>query len=166
MSIREVLRAPAMRVSIGVLAAAVAALGWSVVGALRVDPLPDPPPARVASLGGARGVRPPTDVQSAVENDVFSPDRSAPSAPYRMPGESAPSDTPVAEPTKPAVLGTVVATDGRSFATVQLAGQSPTLVHVGDKIGEWMVRAIERGKVVLVSSAGTRADVTVSKPGT
>jgi hypothetical protein len=155
-----------MRASISVLAAAVAVLGWSAVSAVRVDPLPDTPPPRMANLGTGRGVRPPTDVQSAVENDVFSPDRSAPSAPYRMPGENAPSDKPLVEPAKPTVLGTAVATDGRSFATVQLAGQPPTLVHVGDKIGEWMVRAIERGKVVLVSSAGTRADVTVTKPGT
>ena len=67
---------------------------------------------------------------------------------------------------KPIVLGTAVATDGRSFATVQLGDGRPTLVHVGDKIGEWVVKAIERGKIVLVSSSGSRVDVTVPKPGT
>ncbi len=30
----------------------------------------------------------------------------------------------------------------------------PTLVHVGDKIGEWVVKAIERGKVTLVNASG------------
>ena len=55
---------------------------------------------------------------------------------------------------KPIVLGTAVATDGRSFATVQLGDGRPTLVHVGGKIGEWVVKAIERGKIVLVSSSG------------
>ena len=49
------------------------------------------------------------------------------------------------EPLKPLVLGTAVATDGRSFATLQLGDGSPTLVHVGDKIGEWTVKSIQRG---------------------
>jgi hypothetical protein len=39
------------------------------------------------------------------------------------------------------------------------------LVHVGDKIGEWAVKAIGRGKVTLVSTGGARIDVTVPKPG-
>jgi hypothetical protein len=165
-SARALFRAPAMRVAAVILAGSAIALAWSVAEAFRADPLPDPPAPAVVRLGMARPLGAPTDVQAAVENDPFSPDRSAPAAPYRMPGESGPSDKPVVEPAKPAVLGTVVATDGRSFATVQLSGQTPTLVHVGDKVGDWVVRAIQRGKVVLVSSAGTRADVSVSKPGT
>jgi hypothetical protein len=82
-----------------------------------------------------------------------------------MPGESAPDNKPVVEPMKPLVLGTAVANDGRSFATLQLGDATPTLVHVGDKIGEWTVKGIERRKVVLVSTAGTRAELTVPKPG-
>jgi hypothetical protein len=163
---RELFRTPATRVAGVVLGASTLALAWSVATALRVDPLPTAPPPTVVRLGSARALGPATDVQAAVENDPFSPDRSAPSAPYRMPGESGPSAQPAVEPPKPAVLGTAVANDGRSFATVQLSGQTPTLVHVGDKIGDWVVRAIQRGKVVLVSSAGTRADVSVAKPGT
>ena len=93
-------------------------------------------------------------LQAAVENDLFASDRSAPSAPYRMPGETCRDDKPAVEPMKPIVLGTAVATDGRSFATVQLGDGRPTLVHVGDKIGEWVVKAIERGKIVLVSTGG------------
>ena len=166
MSARELFRTPAMRVASVVLGVSALVFAWTVAGALRVDPLPEPPPPAAVRLGSARALRPAADVQAAVENDPFSPDRSAPSAPYRMPGEGAASDQPVVEPPKPTVLGTAVATDGRSFATVQLSGQTPTLVHVGDKIGDWMVRAIQRGKVVLVSSAGARADVSVSKPGT
>jgi hypothetical protein len=83
-----------------------------------------------------------------------------------MPGETRPEDKPVAEPMKPIVVGTVVATDGRSFALMQLGNERPTLVHVGDKIGEWSVKAIARGKVTLVGQAtGARVDVTVPKPG-
>jgi hypothetical protein len=83
-----------------------------------------------------------------------------------MPGEARPDDKPAAEPMKPTVIGTVVATDGRSFALMQLGNERPTLVHVGDKIGEWFVKAIARGKVTLVGPAtGARVDVSVPKPG-
>ena len=160
-------RSMGVRLSLIALLASIVVFGWSVSRALREEPLPDIPPATLASLESIKGAGalPKTDIHSAVENDVFSADRTAPAAPYRMPGEHAPDDKPVAEPLKPIVLGTAVATDGRSFATVQLGDARPTLVHVGDKIGEWSVKAIVRGKVTLVSTSGARIDVTVPKPG-
>jgi hypothetical protein len=161
-------RSTGARVALAALAVGVVVTVWSLATALRTDPLPSAPAGTLASIESIkRGpVTPPADIQSAIENDLFSPDRSAPVAPYRMPGEQRPDDKPVVEPMKPTVLGTVVATDGRSFATVQLGNERPTLVHVGDKIGEWAVKAIVRGKVTLVSAAGSRVDVTVPKPGT
>ena len=156
-----------VRIALAVLLVSIVVTGWSVSQALRVEALPDVPPTTLASLESIKttSAAPAMDVQAAVENDLFSADRTAPVAPYRMPGEHAPEDKPVVEPMKPIVLGTVVATDGRSFATVQLGDARPTLVHVGDKIGEWAVKAIVRGKVTLVSTSGTRIDVTVPKPG-
>jgi len=160
--------ATGMRVAIGVLVISVALVTWTLAQALRSQPLTDTPPTTVASLemithGSAR---PPADIETAVDKDLFAADRSAPDAPYRMPGESDGKEKSTVEPMKPIVLGTAVATDGRSFATLQLGDASPTIVRVGDKIGEWVVKAIERGKIVLVSTAGTRADLTVPKPGT
>lgn len=168
MSMRETFRSPAVRASLAALVAALGLLAWTTTHAFRVEALPDAPQTMVASLDsiGRHGVRAPADVESAVEHDVFAPDRSAPGAPYRMPGEALASSAPVAESPKPAVLGTVVATDGRSFATLQLGTDQPKLAHVGDKVGDWVVRSIQRGKVVLVSTAGTRAELTVPKPGT
>jgi hypothetical protein len=165
---REWSKTPGMRIALAALAVAVVVTAWTLVHAFRAPPLPGTPPTTVASLETMnRGlVRPPADIQAAAENDLFSSDRSAPSVPYRMPGESGPDDKPTVEAQRPIVLGTAVATDGRHFATVQLGDAHPTLVHVGDKIGEWVVRSIERGKIVLVSSNGTRVDVTVPKPGT
>ena len=155
------------RIALAVLLVSIVVTGWSVAQALRVEALPDVPPTTLASLESIKtaSAAPAMDVQAAVENDLFSADRTAPAAPYRMPGEHAPEDKAVVEPMKPIVLGTVVATDGRSFATVQLGDARPTLVHVGDKIGEWAVKAIVRGKVTLVSTSGARIDVTVPKPG-
>jgi len=160
-------RSVGARVALLALLASIIVTGWSLSNALRVEALPDVPPTTLASLESIKGTGAiaAMDVQSAVENDLFSADRTAPEAPYRMPGEHAPDDKPVVEPMKPIVLGTVVATDGRSFATVQLGDARPTLVHVGDKIGEWAVKAIVRGKVTLVSTSGARIDVTVPRPG-
>jgi hypothetical protein len=168
MSKREWLRMPSMRVALGALGVAVVVNVWVLARALRVPPVPDAPTTTVASLEsiGQRSPRATTKIQSVVEDDLFSPERTAPSTPYRMPGETAVSDKPVVEPMKPTVLGTAVATDGRSFATVQLGDSHPMLVRVGGKVGEWVVKSIERGKIVLVSSSGARADLTVPKPGT
>jgi hypothetical protein len=160
-------RSHGTRAALAALALSIAVTGWTLVHAVRADALPDVPPATLVGLASiSRGVpAAPADIQAAVENDLFSLDRSAPPARYRMPGEHAADDKPDAEPMKPLVLGTVVATDGRSFATVRLGDARPTLVHVGDKIGEWTVRAIARGKITLVSAGGNRVDVTVPKPG-
>ncbi len=157
-----------MRAALIALAIAAALFFWTLVRALRADALPAPAPQATVSLQGmARGAyRKPADVQVAVENDLFSPDRSAPSTPYRMPGENAPDNKPKAEPAKPVMLGTAVASDGRNFATLKLGDASPMLVHAGDKIGEWIVRSITRGKVVLESTSGLRAELAVPKPGT
>lgn len=168
MSLRALLATPAMRVAATAFVVGVALVVWTLTLALRSEPLPDTPPTTVASLGTItnHSARPPADITTAVDKDLFAADRSAPDEPYRMPGESDGKDKPTVEPMKPVVLGTAVATDGRSFATLQLGDASPTLVHVGDKIGEWVVKAIERGRIVLVSTSGTRADLTVPKPGT
>jgi hypothetical protein len=157
-----------MRAAFFGLAVAIIVTVWTLVNALRVEAIPELSPASVASLqGAARGpARTRADIGAIVENDLFSPDRSAPAAAYRMPGEPDPNDKPAALPEKPMLLGTGVATDNRSFATVQLGAAGPTLVHVGDKIGLWVVKAIERGKIVLMTAGGTRVDVSVPKPGT
>ena len=167
MNWRSAIKMPGVRVALVVLAVAIVAVGWTLTRALRTPASGATAVLSVAALEPiTRGpVPPPADIQSAVESDLFSRDRSAPAQPYRMPGESAPDNKPVVEPMKPLVLGTAVANDGRSFATLQLGDATPTLVHVGDKIGEWTVKGIERRKVVLVSTAGNRAELTVPKPG-
>jgi len=164
---RELVKAPLMRVALGVLGVAIAVLAWTIIRAFHTEPLPPASATTVASLEtiGRGTTRRPADIQAAVDNDLFASDRSAPGSPYRMPGERESGGERAVEPLKPLVLGTAVATDGRSFATLQLGDGSPTLVHVGDKIGEWTVKSIQRGRVVLVSTSGTRADLTVPNPG-
>lgn len=168
MTMRSWSASPGMRIALGALGIATIIMVWTIVNALRVVQLPVVSVNTITSLETMShgSAQPTVDIEAAVERDVFSPERAAPSSPYRMPDEHKPDDVQAIEPEKPVVLGTAVATDGRHFATVQLGDTSPTLVHVGDRIGEWIVRAIERGKIVLVNAGGTRANVTVPKPGT
>ncbi len=164
--VRAWLKTPAMRVAIVLLLIALATVAWTLVHALRAEALPETPPSSSGAEPIKRAIPPgPADVQAAVESDLFSSDRSAPSAPYRLPGEKSPEVKQAAEPPRPVVLGTAVANDGKSFATLQVGGDRPTLVHVGDKIGEWVVKAIDRGKVTIINSSGGRADLVVPKPG-
>ena len=167
MMARGITRTSGMRAALAALVVAAAVTAWALDRAVRAPAVPDTPAQTLASLEtvARRMPRPPADIQHAVENDLFSPDRSAPDTPYRMPGEARADEAPKPEPAKPVVLGTAVATDGRNFATVQLGSDRPMLVHVGDKIGEWIVRAITRGKLTIVTSDGTRAEITVPKPG-
>src|SRR5262249_12666211 len=160
--VRSWIKAPAMRAAIVLLLVAIATVAWTLVHALRAEPLPESPPSSTGAEPIKRSVPPgPADVQAAVENDLFASDRSAPSAPYRMPDEKSPEVKQAADPPKPLVLGTGVANDGKSFATMQLGDDRPMLMRVGDKIGEWVVRAIDRGKVTIINSSGGRADLVV-----
>ena len=163
-----IVRTWGVRVASGAVGIATLLVAWAAADALRSPSLPDAPelaPVRLESLR-AGIVHPTADIDATVENDVFSARRTPSSSPYQLPGESTPADAPEVEPVKPIVLGTAVATDGRHFATVQLGDASPILVHVGDRIGDWLVRRIERGKIGLVTARGLRADVTVPTPGT
>jgi len=156
-----------LQAALAALGLSIAATAWAFVQAVRVEPIPNPPATAIASLETIRrGIkRPAPDLQAVVDNNVFSIDRSAPAAPYRMPGDPDPNARVAPQPERPILLGTAIATDTRHFATMQLRDGTTKLVRVGDRIGEWVVRAIERGKVVLVSTGGVRAEVTVTKPG-
>jgi len=57
------------------------------------------------------------------------------------------------------VLGTVVSSDGTSFAVIQLGDARSASVRVGDRVGGYTVKSIERGRVVFTTPAGKRLDV-------
>lgn len=148
------------------LAVAAALATWTLLRAVGIADVPDAaPPALVAE--GALALRAgatPVNVRAAVERDLFAPDRSAPAQRYRLPGEDEPVD-PAGEPATPVVLGTALSGPGRSFATCQLGDDRPIIVRVGDKIGEYTVRTIERGRVVFTTANGLRLEVLALKSG-
>ena len=84
-----------------------------------------------------------------------------------MPGEPGPKDNaPAPEPENPVVVGTAVSADGQSFAVIERPSSNGRRenVRVGDKIGVFTVKSIERGHVVFMTSAGKRVDVNALKP--
>jgi hypothetical protein len=160
-------RYTSFRVALVGLAASVALVAWTLIRAVRIDPVPDVPPPTLASASAITSVVPPpaADIDAAVDKDPFSPDRTAPSSPYRLPGEPDPRVVePVVEPEKPVVLGTAVSPEGRSFAVLRLGDGRPVSLAVGDRIGAYTVKSIERGKVVFTTSVGKRVDINALKP--
>jgi type IV pilus biogenesis protein PilP len=108
---------------------------------------------------------PEIDLEAIGANGIFQPDRTALPYRYRMPGETAPNDAGAPAPLFPAVLGTVLASDGDHFASVQLPGGRPSTVRVGDRIGEYTVTAIDRGKVTFKNAAGKSVEITATRQG-
>ena len=161
-------QAPFIRTAIVTLALASVLLIASLVRAIRITPVEAAESTTSAEL--ARVTTPPPapeiDLDAVGANGIFQPDRTALPYRYRMPGEPAPNDAGAPEPIKPVVLGTVLATDGSHFATCQLPGGRPTVVRVGDKLGEYTVTAIERDKVTFKNAAGRTIEITATRPGT
>ena len=155
-----------VRVALGVLAVSVGVALWTLTRAMRIDPVPDLPPPTLASAGSIAVPASRTtgdDIQDAVDNDPFSPDRTA-GSPYRLPGEPDPNATPAVEPEKPSLVGTAVSADGRSFAVLQMGDGRTVSRYVGDTIGVYRVKTIERSRVTLTAPSGKRVDVNAIKP--
>lgn len=161
MRVAEYFRFAPMRAALAALALAVAYALWALAGAFRAPTLP----AVAAHAPVALALRTPAppravDIDAAINSDLFSPDRQAPDQAYRLPGEPPPHAVVTVDVQKPTVLGTAVAPNGFSFATAELGAKGPRIVHEGDKLGDYMVKTIERGHVVFVASDGTRLDIS------
>ncbi len=163
----EVRSAPAVRwAALGVVAALLV-MAWTARRMWQVTDVPAAPPGAMLSTEALNAPARPesVDVDAAVSLALFNPDRMAPVARYRLPSDPAAvaSDTP--PPARPVVLGTAIASDGSSFATCQLESSRLLMVRVGDKVGVYLVKAIERGRVVFQTPAGERLEIQALRPG-
>jgi hypothetical protein len=159
-------QAPFIRTAIVTVALAFALFVASLVRAIRVTPVEAATNQTGSELARATTTPPAPDIDldAVGANGIFQPDRNAMPYRYRMPGEDAPSSAPAPEPIKPVVLGTVLATDGSHFATVQMPGGKATLLRVGDKIGEYTITAIDRDRVAFKNAAGKILEITATRP--
>lgn len=166
MSDREWVSTNAGRGAIAALALSVMVVLWTLVHAIRIEPVPEAP-APQFSVGGALAsptTAPRTNVAAAVDADPFAPDRNAPESRYRAPSEERDESAPKPAAVEPVVLGTAASDATHGFATVQLADGPAAIVRVGDKIGEYTVKSIERGHVVFTTSSGKKLDIPELKP--
>ncbi len=156
---------------LGLLATIVSAglAGWSIMEAVRLD---DPVPVPVADDGDAPGevARPRStraNIVAAVNVDPFNPARERPATPYRLPGEvdSVATTGRGARPPQLRVLGTVVFTSGGGFATCQLGGDRPAIVHVGEKIGNYTLKSLARGSATFTGPAGETLQINALQSG-
>ena len=161
---REMLRDRTLKVAALLCGVALAVLVVAVVGAVRVEAVaaaPTPvmiPDSALRFMAVEGGV----DLAGAVALDLFADDRQAPLKRYKLPGEA--DDMPRVPAPPPVVLGTALADDGGSFAICQLSGGASTVVRLGARIGEYLVVAIERGRVTFRNADGERLSVDATKP--
>lgn len=160
--------APFIRAALATVLVSAAVMLTTLVRAIRVTPVEASENIATAALSRSTATPPvpQIDLDAVGANGLFQPDRSALPYRYRMPGETAPDETPVVEPARPVVLGTVLATDGAHFASVQMPGGRPTTLRVGDQIGGYTIVGIERNKVAFKNAAGTLMEITATRPGT
>lgn len=160
-------RAPFIRTALAAFGLAVVLAIISLVRAIDIRPIEAAEQAASTELARITTTPPvpEIDLDAVGANGIFQPDRTAMPYRYRMPGEPAPDDAGAPQPILPVVLGTVLATDGAHFASVQLPGGRPTTLRIGDKIGEYTVTAIDRGKVTFKNAAGRPVEITATRPG-
>lgn len=160
-------KAPYIRGALVLLVISAVVMLTTLVRAISIPPVEASANVAAATLTRSTATPPvpEIDLDAVGANGIFQPDRNPLPYRYRMPGETAPSDAVVPEAVKPVVLGTVIATDGGSFATVQMPGGRPTALRAGDQIGEYTVMTIERSKVVFKNAAGTLMEITATRPG-
>ena len=165
--IREWTSGNGMRAAIAALTLALIFCVWSAAIALRTREV-EAASSTVSIVAGALDAPAPlpdVNVGLAIDADLFSPERKAPAARYHMPGEARATTEAVAEPPKPIVLGTAISSDGSSFATCQFQSTRLLMVRVGDKVGDYTVKVIERGRVVFATPAGKTFEVLAPRAG-
>jgi hypothetical protein len=166
---RELFSRPIVRAAAAAFVVGVLVVGWTLVRAVRpgTGATTTMPAFDASSALAPVPLKPPADLGIAIVNDLFASDRAEPNAPYRLPGEESVAATAApAAPVLPVVLGTAAMGDGHGFATCALGDGKPVIVRVGDKLGEYTVKSIERGRVAFTTAAGKALEIPALKTGT
>ena len=104
------------------------------------------------------------DIAATISADLFAPDRTAPTIPYRIARVTAGVAPPVfVQPV--VVIGTVINTNGRSFAMCQVGAEAPRVVYVGQRIGTLKLVSVGQGSAVFTNETGARVVINALKAG-
>jgi hypothetical protein len=152
-----------VQIALACVAIALVLVGWTASRAMRIDPTDAAAPPNFATAEALAKVPMvvPVDIGAVVNQNLFSPDRSAPARRYSLSGYA--PVTPVTPPAKPLVLGTAVASGDRSFAVCRMPDGPARIVYAGDKIGIYTVKSIARNQVVFVAPGEEPFAVNASK---
>ena len=156
-------RVPSLVIRMTSMAASAAALVWAITG-----------PKVAVNLSSRRFVFKSTGtipllkvrdttsdavLERAVERDPFtSVDRVGTESP-------APAPQTVANEPSLQVLGTVVDSSGGSFALCQLGATPAVVLRVGQRIGHYELRRIEKGRVQFATPDGESVELRVPRAG-
>jgi hypothetical protein len=141
----------------------------SAVRALRLSPLPEPPPPAgqplpVVTWDGEGA--PLWDAVRVVERDPFHPERRPPLERFLLPddqGDLPPGTTRDFGPREVRLVGTAVSGESGGFVMCQVGNEPPRIVRIGEEVGGLTLQAVFRGEAEFTRSDGTV--VTLSVPG-
>ena len=104
------------------------------------------------------------EIAAMISADLFAPDRTAPTIPYRIARVTAAVAPPVfVQPV--VVIGTVINANGRSFAMCQVGAEAPRVVYVGQRIGTLTLVSVGQGSAVFTNETGARVVINALKAG-
>lgn len=104
------------------------------------------------------------EIAATISADLFAPDRTAPSIPYRIARVTA-GVAPAVFVQPVVVIGTVINANGRSFAMCQVGAEGPRVVYVGQRIGTLTLVSVGQGSAVFTNETGARVVINALKAG-
>jgi hypothetical protein len=160
---RAMFSARSVQIALGALVLALVLSAYTVSRAFTIDQTTAAPPPSFATTDALTRAPMvvPVDINHVVGMNLVSPERTAPLRRYRLSGYAEPVAS--APPPKPLVLGTAVAPNNRSFAFCRMPDGPATIVRVGDRIGTYTVKSIDRNQVVFAAPGEEPFAVAASK---
>ena len=142
--------------------ASAAAIAWTTFA-----PNPGLNASRTRSAGTARPLQAPAIADAApdsliaraVERDPFTAARRQGADTTATAAATAGKEEPVR------VLGTVVDSAEGSFALCQLGARAAVILRIGQRIGDYELRRIEKGSVVFATPDGGRLELRIQRAG-
>ena len=135
---------------VGMMATLAGAIYWEALPVARPN-LPRPPPSRALASSAGNAEAGPTDAalqswsKTILARPLFSPSRRPPSSKAPIPAAT--------EEELPRLSGVLVSASG-GLAIFAGPDDKPAILHVGDRLGSFVVRAISDGAVTLDGPSG------------
>jgi len=151
-----------LAISAALAATSTALFGWAALGS--VLPTEESLPPQHVSRWRSTAVLVTADttpddlIALAVERDPFAGHKLDALA-------TSPTPSPIVEEQTLRVLGTVVDSLGASMAICQLGAAPAVVLHVGQRLGDYELRRVERASAIFLTTEGDRVERRVPRAG-